>query len=223
VLRLLFSDFGDSPDSAYNPCIREILMRRTPILALFAIACLAVLGWAQLRPERQRPNPRLEAQASPEQMKKIVHRVFEDLFNSGRYEAISEIYAGNCVVHEANKSVPIAHSIAEGKNFRSAAPDLRMTPGQMTVQGDIVTVSWTSRGSHTGRANGLMRPTGKHFQVSGTSRFRIENGKIVEIWNNWDRNDLFRQIGVSPAAAYLYDKAEDILLAYEWALPRGWS
>jgi len=198
-------------------------MRRTAILALFAITCLAAFAWGQLRPERQRPNPRLQAQASPEQMKQVVHRVFNDLFNSGRYEAIPEIYANNCVVHEANKSVPIDHSVAEGKNFRSAAPDLRLTPGEMTVQGDIVTVSWTSRGSHTGKANGLMRPTGKHFQVSGTSRFRIENGKIVEIWNNWDRNDLFRQIGVSPTAAYLYDKAEDVLLSLEQVFSHGWS
>jgi len=198
-------------------------MRRTAVLALFATTCLcAHLGVAQRnRPEPVRPNPRLQAKASPEQMKGVVHRVFADLWNSGRYEATSEIYAGNCVVHERGKTFPIDHSISDGKNLRSAAPDVRMTPGEMSVQGDIVTVSWTGRGSHTGRANGLMKPTGKHFQVSGSSRFRIENGKIVEIWNDWDRNELFRQIGVSPTAAYLYDKAEDVMLALERAFSRG--
>jgi predicted ester cyclase len=154
-------------------------------------------------------------------MKGIVHRVFNELWNSGRYEAIPEIYASNCVVHERGKTFPLDHSVSEGKNFRSAAPDVRMTPGDMSVQGNIVTVSWTGRGSHTGKANGLMRPTGRHFQVSGVSRFRIENGKIVEVWNDWDRNELFRQIGVSPTAAYLYDKAEDIQLALERAFSRG--
>jgi predicted ester cyclase len=199
-------------------------MRRTAILtlALSTVACLLVLAWGeQRRPERTRENPRLEAQVSPEQMKGIVHRVFNELWNSGRYEAIPEIYASNCVVHERGKTFPLDHSVSEGKNFRSAAPDVRMTPGDMSVQGNIVTVSWTGRGSHTGKANGLMRPTGRHFQVSGVSRFRIENGKIVEVWNDWDRNELFRQIGVSPTAAYLYDKAEDIQLALERAFSRG--
>src|ERR1051326_7897260 len=189
-------------------------MRRTAVLALFATACLVGTALvAQRRPQRDPANPRLEAQASPEQMKNTVRRVFADLFNSGHYEAIPEIYASNCVVHEPNKTVPLEHSVAEGKGWRSAAPDLRMTPNSMSVQGEIVTVSWTGRGSHSGKGNGLMRPTGKHFQVSGTSRFRLANGKIVEVWNEWNRNDLFRQIGVAPTAAYLYDKAQDIKLA----------
>jgi predicted ester cyclase len=198
-------------------------MRRIALPALFATMCLLVLAWGEQRnrPERQRENPRLEAQSSPEQMKAVVRRVFDELWNSGRYEAIPQIYAAHCIVHERGKTVSIDHSVSEGKNFRSAAPDVRMTPGEMSVQGDIVTVSWTGRGSHTGKANGFMRPTGKHFQVSGASRFRIENGKIVEIWNDWDRNELFRQIGVSPTAAYLYDKAEDIQLALERAFSRG--
>jgi predicted ester cyclase len=191
-------------------------MRKSAIWALsvFVISLLA-LAWGEQRnrPEPQRENPRIQTRQSPQEMQRVVRRVFEELWNSGRYEAIPEIYASNCVVHERGKTFPIDHSITEGKNFRSAAPDTRLTPGEVSAQGDIVTVSWTGRGSHTGKANGLMRPTGKHFQVSGTSRFRMENGKIAEIWNDWDRNELFRQIGVPPTAAYLYDKAEDIQLA----------
>jgi len=190
-------------------------MRKTAVLALFAITCVLVLAWGeQKKPERQRENPRLEAKTSPEQMKAAVHRVFNDLFNRGRYEAVSEIYSSDCIVHEPSKTVPLEHSVSEGKGWRSAAPDLQMSPGEMNVQGDIVTVSWIARGSHSGKGNGLMRPTGKHFQVRGTSRFRVVNGRIAEVWNEWDRNDLFRQIGVSPTAAYLYDKAEDIKLAF---------
>jgi hypothetical protein len=59
-----------------------------------------------------------------------------------------------------------------------------------------------------------MRPTGKQILMHGTSRFRLVNGKIAEVWNNYDRNEIFRQLGVSPTAAYLYDKAEDVELAF---------
>ncbi len=197
-------------------------MRRITVLALFATMCLFGTALvAQKKPGPLRENPRMQAQDSPQQMKQLVHRVFEDLFNNGRYGAVSEIYASNCVVHERGKTVPLEHSVSEGKNFRAAAPDVHMTPGSMSVEGNIVTVSWTGRGSQSGRASGFAKPTGKHFQVSGTSRFRIENGRIAEVWNDWDRNELFRQIGVSPTAAYLYDKAEDVMLALERIFPRG--
>jgi steroid delta-isomerase-like uncharacterized protein len=148
-----------------------------------------------------------QVQASPEHHKAVTRRVFDDLFNSGRYEAISEIYAKDCVVHHNGKTTSLDQAVSEGKGWRSASPDLRMTPDEMSVQGDIVTVSWTAKGTHTGKGNGLVRPTGKHILVHGVSRFRLVNGKIAEVWNNYDRNDIFRQLGVSPTMAFLYDKA----------------
>jgi predicted ester cyclase len=191
-------------------------MRKYMTLGLSVIVCgLLMFAWGQRKPavprERRLPN---QKQFSPEEHKAVTRRVFDDLFNRGRYEAIPEIYARDCVVHENNKTMRLDDAVAEGKGWRSAAPDVQMTPDSMTVDGDIVTVSWNGRGTHTGKGGGLMRPTGKRFLVHGTSRFRMANGKIAEVWNDWDRRELFRQIGVSPTAAYLYDKAEDLKLAF---------
>jgi predicted ester cyclase len=199
-------------------------MRKHAALGLSVIVCsLLVLAWGQQR--RTAPLERSgapgQAKFSPEQHQAVVRRVFDDLFNRGRYEAIPEIYARDCVVHERNKAMRLDDAVAEGKGWRSAAPDVQMTPEQMSVQGDIVTAVWTGRGTHTGRANGLMHPTGKRFLVHGVSRFRMANGKIAEVWNDWDRNELFRQIGVSPTAAYLYDKAEDIRLSFNRVFSSG--
>lgn len=191
-------------------------MRKLMVLGLFLMVFLVMLAWA----EQRKPVPPLEqrlpgaTKASPEQQKAVTRRVFDELWNRGRYEAIPEIYARDCVVHENNKTMRIDDAINEGKGWRSAAPDVQMIADRMTVDGDIVTVNWTGRGTHTGKGNGLLRPTGKRFQTRGVSRFRIVNGKIAEVWNTWDRNDLFRQIGVSRAAAYLYDKGEDLKLAF---------
>lgn len=195
-------------------------MRKSPILVFSAIVfcCVLVFAWGeQRRPVAPRPEkPRFpgQVQNAPERHKAVTRRVFDDLFNSGRYEAIPEIYTKDCVVHHNNKTTSLDQAVAEGKGWRSAAPDLRMTPDEMTVQGDIVTVSWTAKGTHTGRGNGLVRPTGKRILMHGASRFRIVNGKIAEVWNNYDRNEIFRQLGVSPTLAYLYDKAEDIRIAF---------
>lgn len=201
-------------------------MRKNAILALSAIVCcLLAFAWGEQRKpnlpplERQRPN--LQQQGSPEQHKAVTRRVFDDLFSRGHYDAISEVYSRDCIVHHAGKTMNLDEAVSEGKGWRSAAPDLQMTPDEMTVQGDIVTVSWTAKGTHTGKGNGLVRPTGKHLLMHGTSRFRMVNGKIAEVWNNYDRNEIFRQLGVSPTAAYLYDKAEDIQLAFDRMFSAG--
>ncbi len=93
-----------------------------------------------------------------------------------------------------------------------AAPDLQMTAERMSVTGDVVTVDWIARGTHTGRGNGL-QPSGKRILVRGSSRFRMVNGKSAEVWNEYNRDDLFRQIGVNPKLGYLYDMTQDFALA----------
>src|SRR5947207_3053799 len=197
-------------------------------MRLFGTICLIAIisgglafTWAeQKKPATTKPpnKPMMEQinpqPASPEQNKAVVRQVFDDLFTRGRYELIDKIYTRDCVVHHNNnRNYKLEESVAEGKGWRSAAPDLQMIAEQMSAQGDMVTVAWTAKGKHTGRGNGLLKPTGKHILVHGNSRFRVVNGKIVEVWNNFDRNEVFRQLGVSPTMAFLYDETEDIRLS----------
>jgi hypothetical protein len=39
------------------------------------------------------------------------------------------------------------------------------------------------------------------------------NGKIAEVWNNYDRDSLFRQMGVNPKVGHLYDMTQDFIAA----------
>jgi predicted ester cyclase len=43
-----------------------------------------------------------------------------------------------------------------------------------------------------------MPPTGKKIDLSGIEIFRIENGKIAEIWGQADLLGLMQQLGVIP-------------------------
>lgn len=197
-------------------------MVKTAALYLSTVLGFCVLMFAsgvQKKPTAPLRAPE-QVQASPEHHKAVTRRVFDDLFSRGRYEAIPEVYSRDCVVHHNNKTTSLDQAVSEGKGWRSAAPDLQMTADEMTVQGDIVTVAWTARGTHTGKGNGLVRPTGKRILVRGSSRFRIVDGKIAEVWNNYDRNEIFRQLGVSPTMAYLYDKTEDVRLAFNQMFSR---
>ena len=189
----------------------------TICLAMLALSIAAIAQKARTVEPQRRPavepkvRPNLQAD---EQNKAVVRQVFDDLFTRGRYDLIAKIYTRDCVVHHNNnRDYKLEETVAEGKGWRSAAPDLQMTADRMTVEGNIISVSWTARGTHTGRGNGLMKPTGKHILVHGNSRFRVVNGKIAEVWNNYNRNDVFHQLGVSPTMAYFYEETEDLRLA----------
>src|SRR5215472_1806923 len=163
----------------------------------------------QARPGQPMPNP----QAQAEQNKAVVRRVFDDLFSRGRYEAIGQIYTPDCSVHHGGNLFRLDEAVTEGKGWRSAAPDLRMTADQMSAQGDIVTVFWTPQGTHTGQGNGLLKPTGKRVLIRGQSRFRVANGKIAEVWNEYDRDSIFRQLGVNPKVGRLFDASQAVWLS----------
>ena len=159
------------------------------------------------------PNKNLPV-VSAEQNKAVVHRVFDDLFSRGRYETISQLYTPDCIVHFGGKTYRLEESVSEGKGWRMAAPDLKMTHEALTINGDIVTANWTARGTHTGHGNGL-QPSGKPIFIQGNSRFRMVNGKIAEVWNNYSRDELFRQIGVSPKVGNLYIMTREFLVAMD--------
>jgi predicted ester cyclase len=44
-------------------------------------------------------------------------------------------------------------------------------------------------------------PTGKHVTVTAITIFRVEEGKIAELWNNVDALGLLQQLGAIPQMA----------------------
>jgi len=201
-------------------------MRTDKILCLTLVFCgfLALaMAYSQSKP---RPTPQgatqnqtgapaadKSGQADTQEHHKIVaSRVFKEILSEGHFELVSQVYTPNCIVHEGNKTKTIDESAAEYKGFREAGPDLRMTVERTVVNGDIVTVDWSSQATHTGHGLGI-RPTGNKVALRGSSRFRMVNGKIAEVWNNYDRDSLFRQMGVNPKVGRLYDMTQDFIAA----------
>ena len=56
---------------------------------------------------------------------------------------------------------------------------------------------FTESGTHQGEFFGIP-PTGEHITTTGINIFRIENGKIVELWANSDDLGVMQQLGVIP-------------------------
>ncbi|HEY3189396.1 MAG TPA: ester cyclase, partial [Solirubrobacteraceae bacterium] len=65
--------------------------------------------------------------------------------------------------------------------------------------GDRVVVRWTGSGTHVGEVNGIP-PTGKDVRVDAISIFRMDGGKIAEMWEVWDTLGFLQQLGGVPTS-----------------------
>lgn len=76
-------------------------------------------------------------------------------------------------------------------------PDLTVRLDTQIAEGDRVATRWEFSGHHTGAFMGVA-PTGKVVTWTGVQIDRIEDGKIVESWVDWDKYRLLKGIGLIP-------------------------
>jgi steroid delta-isomerase-like uncharacterized protein len=81
---------------------------------------------------------------------------------------------------------------------RTAFPDLQLSVNDQVAEGDRVAARWTVTGTHKGEYYGIPA-TGKQVGHSGTAFYRLENGRIAEVWLLSDTMGLMQQLGVIPA------------------------
>ncbi len=148
----------------------------------------------------------------PTDNRQIVQRFMDECWNQGNLNAVSELVADDCRYHD-----PVFPSLTSGaenlKNHiqtcRSGFPDLMFTTDDTIAERNEVVIHWTGTGTHKGQFLG-MPPTNKKASVTGTSIFRIEGGKIVEEWANWNLMSMMEQLGIAmaPQAQSSATKAE---------------
>ena len=121
----------------------------------------------------------------------------EDCWNKGDTRAMRELIASTCRYHDP--VFPGVENIEQHiASVRNAFPDLRFTTEDMLGERNEVVVHWTVREAHRGPFLGLLL-TDKPCTVSGTSITRMEGGKIVEHWADWNVLTLMEQLGVTAA------------------------
>jgi steroid delta-isomerase-like uncharacterized protein len=140
---------------------------------------------------------------SSEQNKKIVRRVFEEPWK-GNLAVVDEFVASDYIGHD-----PANPELLRGpegvkefiSTYRAAFSDARIMVEQQLAEGDLVATRWSGRGTHEGELMGI-EPTGKQVTVSGLTISRLEGGKIVEEFQNWDTFGMMQQLGAIPALAH---------------------
>ncbi len=128
-----------------------------------------------------------------EQNKAIARRVFEEIFNQGKFQVADEIYAPDFVNHGLHRNASLAEDQAAVHFEKQACPDLRITFGPMVAEGDLVSVLWIFRGTNTARV-GLLPATGAKIEVRGITIWRIADGRIREELTSFDLLGILRQV-----------------------------
>lgn len=135
------------------------------------------------------------------QNKDIVRR-FVEAMNNKDVSAFDELLSPDFVRHcQATPDVRV-RSREDFKDYYQDVditfPDQWMTVGISLAEGDKV-ATW---GRFTGTQKGPMGPlpaTGKKMDLEIASIFRVEDGKIAELWVLWDNVASLVQLGHMPA------------------------
>lgn len=140
---------------------------------------------------------------SAEELKAIVRRIPDEVFNKGNLSVLDEIIAPDFVNHTPLPGLPdsgIEAMRALVHDTCAAFPDLRYTLEAEIVEGNTVVHLATGRGTNSGQFRGAP-PTGKPATWKEIHIVCLVNGKIVEHTGLVDEMGIMRQLGLVPAMA----------------------
>ncbi len=136
---------------------------------------------------------------STEENKAIVRRFEEETRNRNNLDVVDELVAPGYTDHGSAQELASLEALKPGiSQVREQVPDLRIEIQDLFGEGDRVAVRWTLRGTAKGDLEtslGTFSAAGKQLRVSGTTIYRLENGKIAEGWTCGDELELYQQLG----------------------------
>ena len=162
-------------------------MRTTArLLALLLLGSLCGCGSS--------PSEELEAN------KNIVRQLIAAI-NDRDFNAIDELVADDVVRHsQATPGVEVSNREQFKEFLRqdlSTFPDAQQVIHHMVAEDDMVAMYLTLTGTQDGPM-GPFPPTGKKVEVRLLGIMRVENGKVSEIWAEWDNLGILMQLGHMP-------------------------
>jgi len=139
------------------------------------------------------------AESTPETNKTLARRFTLEAWGTGNAALLDELLCPGFVNHnpfpgtagnrEGEKQAITMHS--------TAMVDRQATVDDLIAEGDKVAARYSFSATHKGKFLGVA-PTGKRVKITGINIYRIERGKIVELWRQVDVVGMLQQLGVAP-------------------------
>ena len=131
----------------------------------------------------------------------VINQVME-LINDRNLDEAFELYDPDYIYHGPGGQELRGRDGIRGlwEAFLTAFPDLTASVDEAISEGNSVALRWAVRGTHTGEFLGIPA-SNKPITLPITEVFRVENGILVEAWDQYDRLHLMEQIGAAPPQA----------------------
>lgn len=123
-----------------------------------------------------------------EHNKILLTRWFEEVWNQGRRDTIFELMAESAVIHDGAREHRGPEEFARFYDgLRARLSNIKIEPLiPPLAEGDRVCLHWKCT---------MTEPNSKKaLELTGTSVVRVENGRFVEGWQNWDAAHLYQQL-----------------------------
>jgi len=121
-----------------------------------------------------------------------------DAINSRNLEALDNLVAPDVVRKSAATPGVTVENLDDFKAFLradfSAVPDSVMTIDVIFGNEEFVAMRAVYAGTQTGQM-GPFPPSGKHFELPFIGVLSMKDGKISEIWVEWDNMHMLKQLG----------------------------
>jgi steroid delta-isomerase-like uncharacterized protein len=132
---------------------------------------------------------------------RIVRCWFEDIFTRGDLSVVDEVVAEDFVAHGPGDH-PSSHGAEAFKDwlrwYRAAFTDPEWTVHDVIVAGDRIVARYSGKTTYRG---GLLDIPSSDQRVleSGILIYRVEDGKVKEIWPEMSDLQVVQQLGAFPA------------------------
>jgi steroid delta-isomerase-like uncharacterized protein len=142
------------------------------------------------------PNGEAQIEAN-----KAVVREMTEAINNRELDRLDDLVAEDLVRHcQATPGVNV-RSLSEFKEFLrqdfASVPDSKQEIEMLIGEGDRVAAYVSYRGTQTGTM-GPFPASGNRVDLKFIGILRIENGKVAEIWVEWDNLTVLTQLGHFP-------------------------
>jgi steroid delta-isomerase-like uncharacterized protein len=125
---------------------------------------------------------------------------FEHAFRVGDQATIDELCDPGLVDHNAapDHEPTLAGFKQKVAGFAAIFPDLEEDLQDIIAGGDTVATRWVVTGSQQLEFMGIS-PAGQLIRVEGMNFYRLEDGRVTDIWTQFDGVGMMQQLGAIPA------------------------
>jgi predicted ester cyclase len=134
-------------------------------------------------------------QAALEEANKALFKRSSEAWFKEDIEVLKEFFSPDFVGYgPTGEGASLEMVLEQAKQQRIMFPDMTNINQKIFAKGDLVVSRYTTKGTHTGDAEGFPA-TGKEVEFGSIMIVRVENGKFAEAWVVGDNLSLYQQLG----------------------------